>query len=98
MVIFAAGYRHHAELNIFGGEELPSRIGIHGPGHFDPGSGSYDSSLANAQVQRITIELKSYFSGLGVSERIVDDMIAVPFNDIKLLSRSELKDYGIVVR
>jgi hypothetical protein len=30
-----------------------------------------------------------------VSDTIVDDMFAVPFNDIRLLTQDELVDYGL---
>lgn len=41
------------------------------------------------------ILFEDYFSGIGVDEKIVDDMFAVPFDEIHLLSRQELVVYGL---
>jgi len=95
VVIFAAGYRRSLEFDIGGNALLPSRIGIHGPGQFDPDAARYDTSSANAEIRRVSLRLKAFFAGIGVSERLVDDMYAVPFDEIRLLSRDELVSYGL---
>ena len=95
VVIFSAAYEKALEFDINGDPELPSRIGIHGPGQFDRESSSYASSAANSEIMRVNRRLKEYFASIGVSERLVDDMYAVPFDEIRLLSRSELIGYGL---
>jgi hypothetical protein len=97
VVIFAAGYRRSAEFYIHNNPQLPSRLGIHGPGHFDEKSSRYDTSANNQQLIRINRALKSYFAGIDINESLVDDMFAVPFNEIRLLKEEDLADYGIKV-
>jgi hypothetical protein len=93
VVVFAAGYRRSLEFDIDGG--LPSRLGIHGPGQFDRSDGRYDSSTANREIQRVGARLKAYFDSIDVAAQLVDDMFALPFDDIHLLSRDELIGYGL---
>ena len=95
VVIFSAGYRRVLEFDIDGSDALPSRVGIHGPGQFDPGNKRYDTSAANSEIQRVSRRLKSYFADIGVSGQLVDDMVAVPFDEIRLLTRDELERYGL---
>ena len=95
VVIFSAGYRRSAEFDIDGNPALPSRLGIHGPGQFDRESGSYDSAATNAEIMRVSRRLKDYFDGIGVPDKLVDDMFAVPFNEIRLLSREDLVSYRL---
>jgi len=95
IVIFAAGYRRSAEFDIYGDDALPSRLGIHGPGQFDRSAGRYDTSADNADIQRIRRRLKEFFASIDVSPELVDDMFAVPFDEIRLLGRQELIDYGL---
>ena len=95
IVIFAAGYRRSAEFDIYGDEALPSRLGIHRPGQFDRSAGRYDTSASNADIQRISRRLKEFFASIDVSPQLVDDMFAVPFDEIRLLGRQELIDYGL---
>ena len=95
VVIFSAGYRRSLEFDINGNPELPSRLGIHGPGQYDAGNARYDSSADNSEILRVSRRLKAWFREIGVSDTIVDDMFAVPFNDIRLLTRDELVGYGL---
>ena len=95
VVIFSAGYERFLEFDIDGNNALPSRLGIHGPGQFNRDAGEYDSSADNGEIQRVSRRLKDYFRSIGVSESLVDDMFAVPFDEIRLLSREELIGYGL---
>jgi hypothetical protein len=95
VVVFSAGYRRSLDFEIGGNAALPSRIGIHGPGQFDPANQRYDSAATNVEIQRVSRRLKDYFGDIGVSEALVDDMYAVPFDEIRLLSRGELVGYGL---
>lgn len=95
VVIFSAGYERFLEFNIDGNPELPSRLGIHGPGQFDRNAGEYDTSADNREILAVNSMLKHYFRGIGVSESLVDDMYAVPFDEIRLLTREELIAYGL---
>lgn len=95
VIVFSAGYRRSLDFDINGNAALPSRLGIHGPGQFDPENGRYDSAATNTEIQRVSRRLKDYFSDIGVAEVLVDDMYAVPFEEIRLLSRQELVDYGL---
>lgn len=95
IVVFAAGYRRSAEFDVYGDESLPSRLGIHRPGQYDRQLGEYDSSPTNSDIQRVSRSLKSFFAGIDVDPRLVDDMFAVPFDEIRLLRRDELIDYGL---
>jgi hypothetical protein len=95
VVLFSAGYRRSLEFNIHGDASLPSRLGIHGPGQFDGDENRYDSAGTNTEIQRVNRRLKDYFSGIGVAEKLVDDMYAVPFDEIRLLSKVDLVSYGL---
>ena len=95
VVIFSAGHDRVLEFNLDGDPALPSRLGIHGPGQFDRDAGEYDSSADNREIIRVSRMLKDYFRGIGVSESFVDDMFAVPFDEIRLLTREELVGYGL---
>lgn len=93
VVVFAAGYRRSLEFDVT--DSVPSRLGIHGPGQFDRGEGRYDTSATNRDIQRVGQRLKAFFETVGVAARFVDDMFAVPFDEIHLLSREELVGYGL---
>ena len=95
VVLFSAGYRRSLEFNINGNASLPSRLGIHGPGQFDADENRYDSAGTNTEIQRVSRRLKDYFSGIGVAEKLVDDMYAVPFDEIRLLSKVDLVSSGL---
>ena len=95
VVIFSAGYERVAEFNIDGNPDLPSRLGIHGPGQYDRQHRRYDSSGQNGEIRRVSRRLKDWFSGIDVDEQLVDDMFAVPFDEIRLLSREDLVRYGL---
>jgi len=95
VVLFSAAYRRELEFNIDNNPELPSRIGIHGPGQFDRARSAYDSSAGNMEIARVSRRLKDYFRSIDVNEELVDDMFAVPFDQIRLLSREELVNYGL---
>ena len=95
VVVFSAAYERQLEFNIDNDPALPSRIGIHGPGQFDRQQGRYDSSGSNSEIARVSRRLKEYFAGIGVDEQLVDDMFAVPFDEIRLLSKQALVNYGL---
>ena len=82
IAIFAGGYRRDLEFNIYGNPDLPSRLGIHAPGQFDPQNHRYDTSLANRDIMRIDRLLREYLDSVEVSTALVDDMNAVPFTDV----------------
>ena len=96
VVLLSAADAKDLEFDIDDNPALPSRIGIHGPGQFDRRRGAYDSSATNTEILRVNRRLKDYFRSIGVAERFVDDMFAVPFDEIRLLSRAELIDYGLL--
>lgn len=95
VVLLSAAFARELEFDIDNNPALPSRIGIHGPGQFDRQRGSYDTSAANGEILRVSRRLKEYFASIGVAEKLVDDMFAVPFDEIRLLSRDELVSYGL---
>jgi hypothetical protein len=95
VVIFSAGYQRSLDFNINGDNNLPSRLGMHGPGQFDRNQASYDTSLGNSEIMRMSRRLKEYFRDIGVAEEFVDDMFNVPFDEIHLLTRQELISYGL---
>ena len=95
VVLFSAAYRRELEFDIDDNPELPSRIGIHGPGQFNRARSEYDSSAGNSEIARVSRRLKDYFQSIGVDEALVDDMFAVPFDQIRLLTRDELLHYGL---
>jgi hypothetical protein len=97
VVIFSAGYRRAAEFNIDNNPNLPSRLGIHGPGHYDEKAERYDTAESNAQLIRISSALRKFFKSIDVRDEIVDDMFAVPFDEIRLLSETDLAGYGIEI-
>ena len=93
VVVFAAGYRRSLEFDIT--DSVPSRLGIHGPGQFDRSAGRYDTSATNRDIRRVGQRLKAFFETVGVAGQFVDDMFALPFDEIRLLSREELVGYGL---
>ena len=95
VVLFAAADEHELEFNINGDPDLPSRIGIHGPGQFDRTRSAYDSSAENPEIARVSRRLKDYFRSIEVAEHLADDMFAIPFDQIRLLNREELIAYGL---
>lgn len=95
VVLFSAAWSRELEFDIDNNPQLPSRIGIHGPGQFDRTRGAYDSSAGNTEIARVSRRLKDYFRSIDVQEQLVDDMFAVPFDEIRLLTRAELVGYGL---
>lgn len=98
IVVFAAGYRRTVKFNIYNDPDLPSRLGIHAPGQFDRSSNSYDTSPSNSEIMRIRRAFKNYFESVGVSAELVDDIFAVPFDDIRLLDEADVRRYGLLNR
>ncbi|MDG2376678.1 MAG: hypothetical protein P8M18_10060 [Woeseiaceae bacterium] len=95
VVLFSAADDQELEFNINGDPDLPSRIGIHGPGQFDRTRGAYYASANNSEIARVSRRLKDYFRSIEIAERLVDDMFAIPFDQIHLLNREELIAYGL---
>ncbi|MBT8099858.1 MAG: hypothetical protein KJO82_08910, partial [Gammaproteobacteria bacterium] len=95
VVLFSAAYERELDFNIDNDPRLPSRIGIHGPGQFNRVRSTYDSSAGNTEIARVNRRLKEYFRSIDVNEALVDDMFAVPFDQIRLLTRDELASYGL---
>ncbi len=95
VVLLSAAFGKELDFDIDNNPALPSRVGIHGPGQFDRQRAGYDSSAANGEILRVSRRLKDYFASIGVAEKLVDDMFAVPFDEIRLLSRDELVSYGL---
>ena len=96
LIVFAAGFERHAEFGIDGDAELPSRLGIHSPAHFDRDRSSYDTAHDNRNIQLVRRRLVDFFRSVDVDARIVDDMFAVPFDRIHLLTRAEAQGYRLV--
>lgn len=96
IIVFAAGFVREAEFDIFGDPNLPSRLGIHRPAQFNRILNGYQTDVESRQIRVIKESMKRYFAGVSVSEQIVDDMFAVPFDDIHLISRSEAVGYGLI--
>lgn len=96
LIVFASGYERRAEFNVGGNPSLPSRLGIHSPGQFDRQLSAYDTAADNRSIQQVRARLVQYFRSVDVSEQIVDDMFAVPFEQIRLLTRSEAVAYRLV--
>lgn len=96
LIVFASGYERHAEFNIGGDPSLPSRLGIHSPGQFDRRLSTYDTRDDNRNIQQVRARLVQFFRSVDVNEQIVDDMFAIPFEQIRLLTRSEAVAYRLV--
>lgn len=96
LIVFASGYERRAEFNIGGDPSLPSRLGIHSPGQFDRQLSAYDTREDNRNIRQVRAQLVHYFRSVDVSEQIVDDMFAIPFEQIRLLTHSEAVAYRLV--
>lgn len=96
LFVFAAGFERHAEFNIFGDPRLASRMGLHRPARMSRRTGDFDSDRTSAAMRRTESRMRRYFESVGVDTRIVDDMFAVPFNEIHLITRDEARAYGLV--
>lgn len=96
LVVFAAGFERHALFDEYDDPRLPSRLGMHRPGQYDSRHNRYDSSIENRNIRIVRQQLKRYFSSVGVSSDIVDDMFEVPFDDLHLLTESEAQAYGLI--
>jgi ATP-dependent protease ClpP protease subunit len=74
------------------GELMGGYVGIHRP---------YltDTTLTGQQVQQQIYEvenkIRSYFSEMHISQRLADDMMAIPTNNIRWLTPRELINYGL---
>jgi hypothetical protein len=96
LLVFAAGFERHAEFDEYNDPSLPSRLGIHRPGQYDRSSGEYDSKPDNRDIRRVRRQLEAYFDSVGVRRELVDAMFAVPFDQIRLLTRDEAQHFGLV--
>lgn len=98
LIVFAAGFERYAVFDEYDDPALPSRLGIHRPGQYNPARGRYDSSDNNRYIQGVRKQLTDYFASVGVSSQLVDEMFAVPFDDIRLLTESEALEFKLVTR
>lgn len=96
LVVFAAGHVRHARFDEYGDPALPSRLGIHRPGQFDRDSGTYDSDEDNRNIRVVRVLLERFFESVGVDRQLVSEMFAVPFDEIRLLTEDEARDFGLV--
>lgn len=96
LVVFAAGFERHALFDEYDDPALPSRLGIHRPGQYDRRAARYDSSADNRYIRVVRIQLEQYFESVGVSRELVDAMFTVPFDDIRLLTEREAREWGLV--
>ena len=53
------------------------------------------TSTLNARNARHAARSARTMALIGVSGQLVDDMVAVPFDEIRLLTRDELERYGL---
>ena len=96
LFIFAAGFERRAEFDIFGDPRLASRLGLHRPAQFRRQDGSFDTDRSNPDIVAVENKMRRYFRAVGVDPRIVDDMFAVPFDEIRLISRDDALAYGLI--
>lgn len=96
IIVFAAGFERHALFDEYDDPDLPSRLGIHRPGQYDSRRMSYDSSSDNESIGIVRRQLEHYFDSVGVSRDLVDAMFEVPFDEIRLLTETEARRYGLV--
>ena len=66
-----------------------ARIGLHRPSLGDPGR--------DRLVPAMSEELARYAEEMGVSRRIVDDMLAIPSSRVRFVTPAELARYGMPV-
>ncbi|MEQ8205785.1 MAG: hypothetical protein RIA65_06395 [Woeseia sp.] len=98
LIVFAAGFERYAVFDEYNDPALPSRLGIHRPGQYNSARGRYDSSDDNRYIRVVRRQLTDFFDSVGVSSQLVDEMFAVPFDDIRLLTETEARDFGLVTR
>jgi ATP-dependent protease ClpP protease subunit len=90
--VFVLGGAEYRGLVNKNGELMGGDVGIHRP---------YltDTTLTGQQVQRQIYEverkIRSYFSEMHISQRLADDMMAIPPNKIRWLTPRELINYGL---
>jgi ATP-dependent protease ClpP protease subunit len=71
------------------------KIGIHRP-YFDlPRSGRLGPDDVQASYAVLLQEIRSYLREMNVSDRLADDMLAIPPDKVRYLSDKELDAYGL---
>jgi hypothetical protein len=72
------------------------KIGIHRP-FFDPpiSSQPLTPDKVKDNYQSMLQEIRSYLREMNVSERLVDDMLAIDPANVRYLSRNQLENYGL---
>ena len=98
LIVFAAGFERYAVFDEYDDPTLPSRLGIHRPGQYNPARGYYDSSEDNRYIQAVRERLTGYFESVNVSTELVDAMFTVPFDEIRLLTEAEARRFGLVTQ
>lgn len=100
-IVIIGGHCYSSCVLIYAAAKIRSGIGdigIHRPfaSEISADSLSYSEYLKKYEV--LTPILKRYFSKFGVSPSIVDAMNVIPSDEIRVLSREELKSYGLRYR
>lgn len=71
-----------------------ARIGIHRPYFVSLGKGLSTAEIQNLRKQMIS-RMKVYADEMDLSERLIDEMMSIPPEQIKILSESELVQYRL---
>jgi ATP-dependent protease ClpP protease subunit len=73
---------------------LRGRIGIHRPYLETP---TRDVNVGEVQTlyDKMTEQIRAYLKGMNVSDKLADDMMIVPPENIRFLSANELVNYGL---
>jgi ATP-dependent protease ClpP protease subunit len=91
--IFALAGGAYREPYITGYDYIDARVGIHRPYLID-------TSLTTSQVQKaatdIEAKVRAYFREMNISQRLVDDMMVIPSNQVRWLSASDIDLYGLL--
>ena len=72
-----------------------ARLGIHRPSLGASAWGGPKATGEDAIVDAMSAQLALYAQQMNVPRQIVDDMMSIPADRIRLLKRSELAGYGI---
>jgi hypothetical protein len=75
-----------------------ARVGIHRPSLRAPQTGGLERGRADEIVEALTEQLVLYAQQMNVPRTIIDALMAVPPDRVKLLNAAELATYGLNAR
>ena len=83
-----------ASLGLVPVSQEPAKIGIHRPALADATPETNMATVKTA-AQRVEKELREYAGEMNISARLIDDMLAIPPEQVRWLSEQDRQNYGL---